>query len=785
MTAAEGESRMEWNNDNSPYVKGALLARPELRGLGPDALGDRPDGAPGVCGCLGPSEGDIGVVTVTIADFARVLPEMDLEAGYEILRLLSEAVREGFARHFPGCRLLRRQETGVAALACYFSLAAGRADAAAVLAAFAAFRAALVEPLSRRFSHMAGRPLVVEVGYARLDAAAGTPEPQQLLKALCQAQCMGKNRFDDERRRLYQAFERLVAARECDVRYQPVADIASGGVLGWEVSIRGAAAGPFADPARLWAFAGECGEEATLDRVFRELALGQLGPIAERQKLFLPIRHASLDDPAFAAPRLAAELERLGLCAHNVVLCISEAAASGDLACLFERLEAHRATGFALAADDVGGGASNLLLLSRARPDWVKTCPFLTEAVEANPFKRVMLETLVLLAEKIGARMAVAGIGSELALSTVTSMGVHAALGPFFGEPACPKPESVGELPLKASFDILGGGGWQCSAPIGNLAETCLTVPGETTVDEVRDLLADRAPMTNVVVADGERPVGILMNYHLDRRLSSRYGNSLFGHKPVTRIMNSQPLIATATQAVEAVARLAMNREQAMVYDDIIVVDGEGLLVGTVSVQKMLDSLAQVQVELAKGLNPLTGLPGNVAIELEVGRRAKTGAPASCVYVDLDNFKVYNDAYGFSNGDKVILLTARVLAEALRGRPDCFLGHVGGDDFVCITPREEAEPLCRQVIEAFAAAIGDHYSPEDRLRGAISGKSREGSPGMFPLVSLSMGIVDCAFEVAFSAEEFSQRVAEVKKFAKTRAGNSYVRDRRAPLGALV
>ncbi|MHC1789578.1 EAL domain-containing protein [Solidesulfovibrio sp.] len=771
---------MEWTSHPVHYVKGALRGRQDAPGGDAGCLLD----ADGLCrDGLAQAAGGIGVLTVEIADFARLLPEIDLEIGCEVLRLLAESVGEGFARHFPRCDLLRQQETGVAAKALFFT--SREPEGGAVLAAFAAFRTAVSETLSRRFSHMAGRPLVVDIGYARLDGQSGGPGPRHVLKALCQAQCMGRNTFDAERRQLYQEFERLLSARELDVRYQPVADCQAGGVLGWEASIRGPEPGPFSDPGRLWRFARECGQDAALDRVFRELALHNLGTLGERQKLFLPAHHASLDDPSFAAAHLTGELEQVGLLPGNVVLCISEAGVAGDLASFFERLEPHRAAGFELAANDVGGGASNLLLLSRTRPDWIMTCPCLTEAVESNPFKRIMLETLALLADKIGARVAVAGIASELALSTVVSMGVHAGFGVLFGDPARPKPLVVRDLLPKAGFDSLGGGAWQCSAPIGNLAESCLTVTEDTTVDAVKELLNGRPPMTNVVVATDRRPVGILMNYHLDRRLSSRYGNSLFGHKSVTRVMNPRPLVVQKDQPVEAVARAAMNREASMVYDDIVVVDGDGLLVGSVSVQKMLDSLAQVQVELAKGSNPLTGLPGNVAIEQEISRRARIGLPASCVYVDLDNFKVYNDAYGFTNGDKVILLTARVLAEALRGRPDCFLGHVGGDDFVCITPREEAESLCRRTIAAFADSIGVHYSPEDRGRGAIAGKARDGTPGMFPLVSLSMGIVDCAFEAPFSSEEFSQRVAEVKKFSKTRPGNSYVRDRRAPLGTRV
>ena len=217
---------------------------------------------------------------------------------------------------------------------------------------------------------------------------------------------------------------------------------------------------------------------------------------------------------------------------------------------------------------------------------------------------------------------------------------------------------------------------------------------------------------------------------------------------------------------------------------DDIIDTRDGALTETVSVQKMLDSLAQVQVDLAKGASPLTGLPGNLAIELEFQRRAKKGLPCGMIYIDLDNFKVYNDVYGFNQGDKVILLTARILCEAVASAaPRDFIGHVGGDDFVVIAAKDKSEAVCRAVLGAFSLEAPRLYTPEDRERGGILSRNREGAERFFPLVSMSIAVVDCDFQTAVSFEELSRRVAEVKKIAKSQPGNSCVRDRRAPLGA--
>ncbi len=155
------------------------------------------------------------------------------------------------------------------------------------------------------------------------------------------------------------------------------------------------------------------------------------------------------------------------------------------------------------------------------------------------------------------------------------------------------------------------------------------------------------------------------------------------------------------------------------------------------------------------------------------------------MYLDLDNFKAYNDVYGFKSGDRVIVATAQIIrtAVAAHGRPSDFIGHIGGDDFLVIGDPTTIRAVCDDIARQFEERIPEFYNEEDRRCGNIEAKGRDGQPARFPLVSASMGILDATFEHPVSQEELSHRAAEIKKFAKGTVGNSVVRDRRAPLGS--
>jgi diguanylate cyclase (GGDEF)-like protein len=298
---------------------------------------------------------------------------------------------------------------------------------------------------------------------------------------------------------------------------------------------------------------------------------------------------------------------------------------------------------------------------------------------------------------------------------------------------------------------------------------------------EVEQLFQADETLNSVVVMDKGKPAGLIMRHQLYRVLSAKYGAALHERRPVFMIMDDKCLIVAGDSALEYVAKLAMNRPKLNTYDDIVVA-GKGAPPKLVTVRKLIDTLAVAQIELAKGANPLTGLPGNLAIEQEIEARGNRGDSFAIVYGDLDNFKVYNDKYGFKSGDDVIRLISRVMSwAALRhGGPSGYVGHIGGDDFVLLAPRDKVERVCQAITRCFGRTIKQHYNEEDLARGSIQGKDRSGREGEFPLVSVSLAIIEVAGPCDIC--EVSERAAEMKKYAKSIAGNASVRDRRGPLG---
>ncbi|MFC1657779.1 response regulator [Candidatus Omnitrophota bacterium] len=179
--------------------------------------------------------------------------------------------------------------------------------------------------------------------------------------------------------------------------------------------------------------------------------------------------------------------------------------------------------------------------------------------------------------------------------------------------------------------------------------------------------------------------------------------------------------------------------------------------------------------------NPLTKLPGNVSILNELSLRLESNALFAVAYIDLDKFKSYNDKYGFELGDEVIRETARILIKTVheQGNPGDFIGHIGGDDFVVITTPEKVDGICKQVIAEFGARSPSFYNESDRQKGHIISQNRKGQEEEVSLLSVSIGVVTNASRKITHVAEIGEIGAELKGYAKSLEGNSYIKDKRA------
>lgn len=721
----------------------------------------------------------LGVIWVSIKAFSLFTKVFGEEAAQMVLERLSRILETVGRQVIGDCRFLMVERVDRGALGMMFQNGSLSLDTLNDRAL--SIKVAARHQLSQDVVQLTGQNLYLDVGYGIINENREDQLAYQLFQTLNDAGQMAAGALDPTRLPIMEEFRRLIDVPLLYSVYQPVVDLSNGEIMGWEALARGPGQGHFASPKTMFDFAEEVGTLFQLERACRQQAVKDLGRTESGQKLFLNIHPQTLGDPDFRSGETKGLLAEFGLKPENVVFEITERHSIRDFTLFHRTLDHYRNQGFLVAIDDAGTGFSGLNRIAMLRPDYIKADMSLVRGASSNPVQRALLETLAIFADKIGCSVIGEGIENESDLSCLISTGVHYGQGFYLGRPASPKSKEIEVQIFQVPKSYIRDWNWKCSIPIKSLVETATHVQPEAKVKAVKMLL-DSKPMSGIVVVSDGHPVGLIMSHNLDRKLGTQYGIALYYNKCVESIMDPAPLVVDSATPIEQVAKESTRRERFKIYDHIVVTE-KGKSIGVVSVQKMIDSLARIQVEMAKGSNPLTGLMGGLALETEIERRCGGGRGCSLVYVDLDNFKVYNDTYGFKAGDKMIMMTAEILLWAGRrhGGDDFFVGHIGGDDFVVIAEPGRAERLSLAVVRCFKRLVQRCYHEEHLEKGFVEAKGRDGKSGKFPLTSISLGIVNCAGE-SLNLQELAKRAAEIKKYAKSIPGCVYVKDRREPMG---
>lgn len=747
--------------------KGSRLTNPVLNCL-------QPHGRKQVEGAL-LENGSLGLLLFQIENFFAFEKVYGEEIAEHCVGIMERLLKKMTAEMLDGANPLFLERLEAGSFAVIFSKPFMDIDAMPDLAL--ALRLSLRNAYNRELVQLTGQRIRVNSGYAMVHREPGMNLERLFYNALWDAREVAQGRLDLTKLQLLDDFRKILGIPLLKMVYQPIVDFRSGGVLGWESLARGPEEGYFRSPQVLFDFAEEVGALFSLEKVCREEAIRQVGELSKGQKLFLNIHPRTLTDSKFSSGETVRLLRECGLSPQDVVFEITERHSITEFTLFYRTLEHYRRQGYLVAIDDAGTGYSGLSSIAEIRPEFIKVDHSLIRGIDTNPLKRAMLETLVTFVDKIGCGIIAEGVETETEMNSLISMGVHYGQGYYLAKPVFPKPFPSVDIIAQNMSKSHHHGEWKCSIPVDELIEPAHELTSNNEVKEVKRILETGEAINGVVVVEKRKPIGLVMSHHLDRQLGTHFGMALYYQRSVSHVMDPSPLVVEGNTPVEVVAKMAMKRETFKIYDHIIVTE-KGLLKGIVSVQKMLDTLARVQIEMAKGANPLTGLPGNLAIEEEMLRRCRLEAPTSLVYVDLDNFKVYNDKYGFKDGDRVLLLLSKILIWAVKrhGTQEDFVGHVGGDDFLFMTHPGCSERISMAVVRCFKRLVKHYYKVEDRMRGFIQGKDRQGNTSDFPLVSVSLAIVDCYDKCDF--ERVQRTAAEMKQYAKSLPGNVYVRDRR-------
>ncbi|MFD1736563.1 GGDEF domain-containing protein [Bacillus salitolerans] len=309
---------------------------------------------------------------------------------------------------------------------------------------------------------------------------------------------------------------------------------------------------------------------------------------------------------------------------------------------------------------------------------------------------------------------------------------------------------------------------------IGEIAENVPSVFTHSIGADAHALFEENPHIEGIVVINLERnPVGLIMKSMFYKKLALRYGLDLFMGRSVELIMDKKPLIVDYYSPITDTSNNAMKREQEHLYDYVIV-KKENLFFGIVSIKTLLVKFAEIQVEIAKYTNPLSGLPGNKIIEENL-LKILYQKEFSVLYLDLDHFKTFNDTYGFNKGDILLRETATLISKTVLSKADTgtFIGHIGGDDFIVILHSYEFQIICEAIINQFNVMIKDMYTDEIYKRGFVLAKNRLGVTENIPLVAISIAVVTNKETQFATIDELSRVAAEIKKICKQNESSCY------------
>src|SRR5574343_1892738 len=576
--------------------------------------------------------------------------------------------------------------------------------------------------------------------------------------------------------------------------FQPILDFRVRAVLGYEALIRGPADGRLSRPDQLFGAAARHGLSLRLEHACREASLRAFARQRLAGKLFLNVTPDCLVDPRLMNGATRDLLNELGIPPNRIVLELTENQRISDMPGIQDALQHYRGRGFQIAIDDLGEGFANLRMWSELRPEYVKIDKHFVGGIADDRIKFHFVRAMQDLAEICNASLVAEGSDREEDFVCIRDMGIACGQGFFIARPTSHPIRKLAAQTLNALDQqslalspLTGGPGKLPTAR--NLARPIEPVPMSASNATVIDRFESDPGLDVLPVVQGTQPVGMINRHSMIDRFARPFRKELFGRKSCELFMDHAPLIVDQHATIQELAMMLSMAPKHYLFDGFIVT-GNGKYLGVGSSHDLMATITEMQISAARYANPLTQLPGNVPINEHVDRMLAAGSPFVAVYVDIDNFKPFNDTFGYRRGDDVIQTLARLLCEATDERLD-FVGHIGGDDFFVIFRSADWEMRCWQLIATFSEAVASLLGVDERLRSGYMAENRRGERSFQPLPTLSIGAVRVGAGDCESHREVAAAASAAKKQAKKRAkspdgagagGGLFVERRRIGIG---
>ncbi len=557
--------------------------------------------------------------------------------------------------------------------------------------------------------------------------------------------------------------------------FQPIVSLRDGAVLGYEALSRGPKGTEMESPAMLFAVAEANKELWELERLCRTKALSAMQCAKSDTTLFLNVNPSVMEDAKFQKGFTLEYLQEFDIDPKRIIFEITERSAVKDIGEFKEIIHYYKDQQYQIAIDDAGAGYSGLNLISDIHPHYLKLDMQLIRNIDRDTVKQALVKSMQEFAKITGTHLIAEGIETLNELETLIHIGVQYGQGYFIKRPCATlsplDPDIVETITdINAKKNHLYGY-TLAEVFIGNLSIPVPSVNEQVMIQEAYAMLLKKPELQGFCVTRDGYVQGVVTRNRVNTAVAGVYGYSLYSRKTIASIMDREFLSLDYKTPVTLSGKLAMSRPDENVYD-FITVTLEGKYYGIVTIKDLLNKTIEIEVNNATQLNPLTALPGNILIEKALSAMLLERKNRCVLYFDIDNFKAYNDVYGFENGDRVIKHLALCIEANM---PDgAFIGHVGGDDFIGIVEAESAEEICRALIADFDMSILAFYKAEDAQNGYIITKNRQGLVEQFPMISLSIAGVRVTETRFCDVYSLTAEASRIKKECKLIPGSSYL-----------
>ena len=532
-----------------------------------------------------------------------------------------------------------------------------------------------------------------------------------------------------------------------DIAFQPILNIHTGKIFAVEALLRNYKEAGFESIFEIFDEVYKQNLLYSFDIELRKKTIKKFSEINVNTsiKLFYNLDNRLFDMPDFTTGNTKKILHDLNIKKDTMCFEISERLELDGRYDMQKIMQHYKDENYCIAIDDFGVGYSGYKLLYDIKPDILKIDRFFLQDIHKHPKKKIMLRSITHLAIQLGIQVVAEGVETREELLVCRDIGCHLVQGYFIQKPTINISEISSQYPKITKIVSRSLRSTDANNKINKHISKIQTLYLKTNMSLVIDYFKKNKEATVVPVVNiYNEPVGILHDSQIKEFLYSPYGRSLLlnddSKKSKLKNLIHPCAIADVNSDMATIIELFSNNPESIG----IIMTQDSAYYGFLSARAIITIMNEQNLLFAIEQNPLTKLPGNTMIEKYISDASSSAETYLLCYFDLDNFKAFNDVYGFRNGDRVIQLFADILRKNLP--QEFFKAHIGGDDFFAGVKniQEESDLYIKDVkniVKKFTNDVIEFYSQEDKERGYILSKDRDGNKKEFPLLTVSASIL--------------------------------------------